>query len=242
MFRLTADKQSSNSVVVGYNEWDIFYFILRTMTICLLTISLAVAVPLLWRGFYYMHIDKLGLDKLTGWSYDEIKEAYDRMMDFCIWGRNFNTGVLKWSAAGEQHFADCSLLFHLDTHILIISVMLTAGLYAVKKVGAVREMHPFGRGPLFWGGLIPVVLILLIGLAVIFVDFDRAFVIFHQMFFPGRTNWLFDPETDEIIRVLPEVFFRNCALLIAGIIIVFGSFMMYLDYKLRSAAGKAKAD
>ena len=46
------------------------------------------------------------------------------------------------------------------------------------------------------------------------LDFDRAFVIFHSIFFPGKTNWVFDWYADPIIRVLPQVFFRNCAILI----------------------------
>ena len=46
------------------------------------------------------------------------------------------------------------------------------------------------------------------------LDFDRAFVIFHSIFFPGKTNWVFDWHADPIIRVLPQVFFMDCAILI----------------------------
>ena len=35
-------------------------------------------------------------------------------------------------------------------------------------------------------------------------DFDRAFTIFHSVFFPGKENWL------------PEDFFRRCAIAIAA--------------------------
>ena len=46
------------------------------------------------------------------------------------------------------------------------------------------------------------------------LDFDRAFVIFHSIFFPGKTNWVFDWYADPIIRVLPQEFFMDCAILI----------------------------
>ena len=46
------------------------------------------------------------------------------------------------------------------------------------------------------------------------LDFDRAFVIFHSIFFPGKTNWVFDWYTDQIIRVRPQEFFMDCAILI----------------------------
>lgn len=47
------------------------------------------------------------------------------------------------------------------------------------------------------------------------LDFDRAFVVFHSLFFPGKSNWLFHPDADPVILILPEVFFRNCAIFIA---------------------------
>lgn len=47
-------------------------------------------------------------------------------------------------------------------------------------------------------------------------DFSRAFAIFHGVFFPGKENWLFDPATDPVILLLPEEFFRHCAIAIAA--------------------------
>ena len=61
-----------------------------------------------------------------------------------------------------------------------------------------------------WG---PPMLILLVG-ALAATDFDRAFTVFHGIFFPGKDNWLFDPATDPVIVLLPEEFFRNCAIAI----------------------------
>ena len=72
-----------------------------------------------------------------------------------------------------------------------------------------------GRTPGFWaacalGGVILVVA------ALAATDFDRAFTVFHSIFFPGKDNWLFDPATDPVIALLPEEFFRNCAIAIAA--------------------------
>ena len=57
----------------------------------------------------------------------------------------------------------------------------------------------------------------LAGLAAL--DFDRAFTVFHAVFFPGKDNWIFDPAADQIILVMPQVFFRNCAILIGGVLL-----------------------
>ena len=61
------------------------------------------------------------------------------------------------------------------------------------------------------------------------LDFERAFVVFHALFFPGKDNWLFDPAVDQIILILPEVFFRNCALLIGGLILLWCAILIGTD-------------
>ena len=65
------------------------------------------------------------------------------------------------------------------------------------------------------------------------VDFNRAFVIFHTLFFPGKTNWLFDWRTDPIILLLPEDFFRNCALLILALLVFWCAVLIAADAVIR---------
>ena len=65
------------------------------------------------------------------------------------------------------------------------------------------------------------------------MDFDRAFVVFHKLFFPGKDNWIFDAETDAIINVLPEAFFRNCAILIVALLFLACILLLVLDARSR---------
>lgn len=220
----------------SFGIWDAVFTILRTVSTAMLIISASIAVPLLWRGFYYMHINMLHLDKITPWNVYEIREAFDQMMDYCMRGAEFATGVLKWSEEGRQHFEDCRRLFQLDIHVLIANTMRTAALYAIRRLGIVKELRPKGRGPLFWGGLIPVILLAVTGASVCFVNFDKAFIVFHTLFFPGKTNWLFDPVTDEIIRILPEVYFRDCAILIAAVMLLLSIIFIALDKRKGNTA------
>jgi len=66
-------------------------------------------------------------------------------------------------------------------------------------------------------------------------------VIFHSIFFPGKTNWLFDWRTDPIILVLPQDFFMHCAMLIGGGLIIFSAGILIFDTfrekKYRNAKG-----
>ena len=63
-----------------------------------------------------------------------------------------------------------------------------------------------------WAALLALAMILAGGLAAL--DFDRSFVTFHHLFFPGKDTWIFNPATDPIIFILPQESFRICALLI----------------------------
>ena len=176
----------------------------------LFAVSASIAVPVLWRGFYYLHIRALDLPGQTGWSQDIIRTAFDEMMDFCIKNAPFGTGALAWSVEGMRHFEDVRSLFRLDLFVLAACVIALPVLLLLS-----RRFYPrrfFGRGPSFFAGC-GVLLCSAVLTALAATDFDRAFVVFHRIFFPGKTNWLFDYRTDQIILILPQVYFRNCAIL-----------------------------
>ena len=182
-------------------------------------LSGAIAVPILCRPFYYAHIGPLHLEKATGYTRAEIKTAYDEMLDYCLGGEEFSTGALRWSESGKDHFTDVRVLFLLDLKVLAVSAAVLLLVLIAAKLARLRPARLAGRGPAFWAGAgLGGLFLLLGGLAAL--DFDRAFVVFHSLFFPGKTNWLFDPRTDEIINILPEVFFRNCAVLILTVLVL----------------------
>ena len=170
----------------------------------------AIAAPILCRSFYYAHIDALDLTEQIGLSETEIRRAYNEMMDYCTGGDTFSTGILPHSQEGASHFADVRGLFLLDLRLLAITLGLGVALFVLSRVTKYRCAPLLGRGPGFWAGVGLGGSFALVGVLAS-LDFNRAFVIFHQLFFPGKDNWLFDPRTDEIITVLPEQFFMNCA-------------------------------
>ena len=67
-------------------------------------------------------------------------------------------------------------------------------------------------------GVLAAGLVLAVG-ALAALDFRRGFTVFHADYFPGKDNWLFNPATDEIILIMPERFFLNCALLIGAVLL-----------------------
>ena len=196
---------------------------LLTVILAILTavvlLTAAIAAPILCRPFYYAHIKPLNLCEQTGLTRQEIKTAFDEMMDFCVGNAEFSTGVLRWSESGKSHFADVRTLFLLDLNALAASALVLVILIIVSRLAGRRPGRLLGRGPTFWAGTGLACVFAIVG-ALAATDFDRAFTVFHTIFFPGKDNWLFDPAVDQIINILPQTFFMNCAILILTILLL----------------------
>lgn len=193
----------------------------------------SIAAPICIRPFYYAQIDTLELEKASGLNEAEIRKAYDEVLDYCT-GKSdeFSAGVLPFSDEGASHFADCRRLFVLDFEIFYISLVLAAALTVYHRK---RGLHEFlNRSPAFWGaaGLCGGICVVALSAA---ADFDRAFELFHGVFFPGKNNWLFDPALDPIIKLMPEAFFRNCAMLIAVLIAAASAIIIIYDLRKKKS-------
>ena len=185
----------------------------------LLVLTASIAVPLLCRPFYYAHIEALDLDGYTGLSVEQIKQAFDQVMDYCLGLRpDFAAGVLPFSQSGASHFADVRVLFLLDLWVAVISLAALVILFVLSRKRKLTPAPLLGHGPGFWAAIGLGGLFLIVG-GLAATNFERAFVVFHSIFFPGKTNWLFDWRTDPIILLLPEDFFRNCAILILALLV-----------------------
>ena len=159
--------------------------------IALAVLTGSILPVLLVRGFYTAQIGPLGICEASGLTGQQAAEAYGDVMDYCMGRRpDFSAGVLPFSAEGASHFAD------------------------------VRQRLPRlgGRTPGFWAACGLGGLFLLIALLAA-LNFDGAFTVFHSIFFPGKDNWLFDPVADPVILILPEAFFRNCAIAIVTVLL-----------------------
>ena len=188
--------------------------VLCAVSVFFLLLTVSIGLPIYIRPFYYAHIGAYELEQVSGYSEAQIRQAYDEVLDYLtLPGKPFGTGEMPCSHEAEHHFADCRVLFELNAFILVGSGLILAVLFALRK-----KWGPYRLGKhsaVWWAAVLSVTAPIMIG-ALAALDFDRAFVVFHSIFFPGKTNWLFDWHADQIIRVLPQAFFRNCAILIGG--------------------------
>lgn len=214
------------------------------VALVLFMLTFSIGIPIYCRFLYYIQINTLDLPAKTGWSYEVIKEAYDDILNFCtLPGYPCVTGQLKLSESGAAHFADCKALFSLNFWTLLVSGAVSLTLILLNRFKVIAFARPFGRGAYLISAVAAVALPVIIILLVLIVGFDRAFEAFHAVFFPGKDNWIFDWNEDQIIRVMPQEFFMNCAIEIAVALIVFSASLITADIvicrKRKKACGEA---
>lgn len=122
------------------------------------------------------------------------------------------------SESGRSHFEEVKKIFDLFGWTLII----TFGLTLIVTVRFVRKKE------WLWlriAGILCIVLPAFLGI-MIAVNWEYVFVTFHQLVF-NNDYWLFDPTTDPIINILPDVYFMHCTIMIF-VLVMAGSLLCFI--------------
>ena len=134
--------------------------VLFGLALAVLVLTAAIGLPIYVRPFYYAHINALHMPEDTGHTYEEIRDAYDEVLDFLtLPGREFGSGVFPYSEEGKSHFADCKGLFTLNLVALCLSAAVVITLFVLKRRGfsppRAPVVTPFLYGWAFpcWGSL-----------------------------------------------------------------------------------------
>ncbi|MBQ4255000.1 MAG: TIGR01906 family membrane protein [Bacilli bacterium] len=214
--------------------------IVSIIAIILFVISSAFIVQITFRPYYFAHVGPLGIEQSSGYSYEEIALAFNDVMDFIWLGAPFKTGNLAYTESGKEHFADCIPLFFLDLIVFIVTAILLITYLILIKTKVLPKPRILGFHPFFYASIVLLLFVasvLIIGL----IDFDRLFVLFHSVLFPGKSNWIFDYDKDQIINILPESFFLCCgvfAAIVAGSQVI-GMLVSSIVFKVKESKAKS---
>jgi integral membrane protein (TIGR01906 family) len=168
------------------------------------------------RGYHQRLYTELGSAGLAGVDEPTLSKIGDMLVDYLSGARdNLDmtatvNGNIQPVFNGREiaHMVDVKSLFLLERRMTAVFaglglVLLAAGL--IGKGWARRLKRAGVTGQVFW-------LALLLFVAVwAAADFDNVFLRFHGILFHNDL-WLLNPETDLMIRMLPEQFFMKVAL------------------------------
>ncbi|MCD8200896.1 MAG: TIGR01906 family membrane protein, partial [Clostridia bacterium] len=170
----------------------------------------------------------------------EIKEAFNLLLNYLtLPGREFSVGdVFTCSESAQAHFADCKFLFNLNLGVLVGSTAVIVALGVLSKLKIIRLCRPHDHSMSTIGALVSILLPVIVIIAFAIVGWDRGYELFHEIMFPGKDNWVFDWWDDSIIRILPDDFFMNCAILIGCAVVAADIGIVIYDVESRKKRGR----
>lgn len=193
----------------------------------LLSLSILLTIYIAWL-IYPLEIKWLKLEEIVYLPSQTILDNFHVLMDYLTNPFNWTLSMPDFpsSSDGLYHFETVKKLFHLAQAVFVFSSL--GSYYFFREVIKKGHTNLFSKG-LVWLGLLPII----VGLLSMFIGFNRFFTLFHQILFPGDSTWLFNPETDPVIWILPETYFLHCFLLFFILYegLVWGSYLFFFRKK-----------
>lgn len=171
--------------------------------------------------FYEREYKKYQVADSLNMTMDNIMDVTDQMMAYLI-GNKAELSVITDVDGETQDFFNEQDRFHMGEvkdlflgglkirNIMLVAVLLILILLAARKADLIKLLP---RAYFVTLGITGVITVVLGGLFA--SDFDKYFRIFHEIFF-DNDQWMFDPATDYMIRMLLEGFFYDFVFRIGG--------------------------
>ncbi len=177
-----------------------------------------------FKQLYYFDIDYLNISELSGLSKDDIKLNYDYLIDYNL-NKNvseFKLPTLKSSPQGKIHFEEVRNIFQNINKLAKL-------LLVVSLVGIILSVKNKNIKILKTTSITLIIMPLLLTVPIL-LNFEKSFIIFHKLLF-RNDYWIFNPDLDPVINILPEEFFFHSGMMIL-ILILLVSILLFVMYKL----------
>lgn len=194
------------------------YFLNIFASIMLFLFILTSSILLVTRAKFLYPIFSKDLENENNLTKEVIEKNYSDLIDYNM-DKNIKRLDFKglgMSQSGRIHFEEVKEIFvNIKSMALVSSIgLFVSAIFLVKK-----KSYKFLKYGEKLSLILPSVLIL-----AIVIDFESAFVFFHNIFFKND-YWIFNSDTDPIINYLPESFFMWMAI---SIIFVYINFVLII--------------
>ncbi len=156
----------------------------------------------------------------------QMQDNYDAVINYSLfpWVHQLSFDTLPISESGLQHFVEAKAIFQ-------IFVLGGLGALAVALIiGSILWQFYKTAKFIMVGGILALSTPVLLAIPIL-IDFNRAFVIFHEIAFDNDL-WMFDAQTDPIINYLPEALFMRNAATIAVLMVILSVVAIVLGLRL----------
>lgn len=196
--------------------------------ICLIPAILFASIenPTFSPDFYLVEYEKQSTAERLGMSTADLLKVTLHMQDYL---KNKNDELnIETTVNGERRFffSDKEIFHMKDVKNLFrvgnIARIICQVLFAVLAAAAILLRRDGYKVLLKAAVIVPVAFLGIMGLLAFLVslNFDRAFTIFHKIFFTNDM-WILDPSRDLLVNIVPQEFFVDIAIRISVIFCLF---------------------
>lgn len=190
--------------------------VLFSFSLILFLLTLSINIGSEDFNFYKNFSIEHNLKNQVGVSQDNLEKMYKSLQGQIKTGDEIE--IKQYFNDREvSHMKDVYKLFNLNRNInriMMVIVIISSTLVYYNKEDKVQNSKY----------IINYLLIILVGFlilgGIVYFNFESSFIKFHELFF-NNDLWLLNPETDIMIRMLPQEFFMSIAFKIFSIFILF---------------------
>ena len=198
--------------------------ILISFSLAIFIISGSVILGLNCKSLYYYDIKNLNISDMSGFTEEEIKLNYDYLIDYNL-NKNvgeFHLPTIEYSKEGKIHFEEVRNIFQ-----VIKKIFYLMGIISI--LGIILSIKNKNIEFLNTTSIITMLLPIVVAIPLV-INFNYFFIKFHEIVF-SNDYWIFDPDKDPVINMLPEEVFFHIGLFIL-VLILLGSILLQLLYRV----------
>ena len=197
--------------------------ILISFSLAIFIISGSIILGLKCKSLYYYDVKNLNISAISGFSEEEIKLNYDYLIDYNLIENmgEFNLPTIEYSKEGKIHFQEVRNIFRIIKKVFYVSgIVSVIGIILSIKNKNIKFLNTSS---------IMTILLPIITAIPLMINFNYFFIKFHETVF-SNDYWIFDPNIDPIINILPENVFFHIGVFILAIILIM-SILLQISYR-----------
>ena len=198
--------------------------ILISFSLAIFIISGSVILGLNCKSLYYYDIKNLNISDMSGFTVEEIKLNYDYLIDYNL-NKNvgeFHLPTIEYSKEGKIHFEEVRNIFQ-----VIKKIFYLMGIISI--LGIILSIKNKNIEFLNTTSIITMLLPIVVAIPLV-INFNYFFIKFHEAVF-SNDYWIFDPDKDPVINILPQEVFFHIGILILAIILII-SILLQISYRI----------
>ncbi len=203
---------------------------------CLVFFFFAAALIFTLRchALYVKDMELLEIPQKTGYSEEKILENYEELVRYCTLDRDITLVLpsMPLSDDAQTHMKEvnhiCVFIVRMGKVATVFLLILLPFRWKQRRYGHFKFAGIF---------LLAFVSVVLLAAA---TDWDGFFTLFHKVLFRNDL-WIFDPQVDPVIRILPDIYFFHCALLFLALLAAAGGVCAFIGCRPKSRMRKREA-